>query len=448
MKLTFHGAAGTVTGSMSTLQYNNAHRTNRLMVDCGPFVGAESAEDASKRDFGIIDPKTIGGIFLTHTHTDHVAAAPEMYHRGFRGDIYSNSPTAQMTKTLLRHHSSDYGGKTIIDEVAGLMNSDHGYGEWFEAGEGVKAMFIPAGHVLGSSSVLLEIEDEGEPFRIIFSGDLGNKYKPMINPINLDDLKDLDIDFAVMETTYGYKDQHQEFDGMLQELYDAINGTIKQGGNFYLPAFSIHRTQEYLHHLNEGKRNRILLPDMPIVLDSPLAKKITKVHLDKSNRPYLGDRVRELLEGSVDPFSFDDKSKLKTNNGVIIASSGMCDFGKMPQHLKAGLPNEKDSFAISSWTEDGSTAQKLKDGDKVVVVDGQAIPVNAKVYNFAGCSSHADANQLRDWLHAVNPKYGVFMVHGSEKSRDAIEPTLNGYKVFRPYMNEEFDLTKIRNRAA
>lgn len=440
MKIKFCGAAsGNVIPSRFLLQ--GSKPDSSVLIDCGDVI-PDKKDAVHKADFGTLVPGLVNKTLLTHGHTDHVGALCDFVQDGFKGGIISTRPTKEITGALLE----DNYDKGLVDDVFGLYEKPKNFLQPFEVAEGMRATFYPAqGHILGASSILMELEKEN--LRVLFSGDLGNTNKNMLEVKG--EVPEADI--VVIESTYGRREHHPDFDDSLEQLYTGINETYQNNGNFYIPVLSINRLQEALYYLNLGIENGLIPEDINIVVDSTLGEEITKIYAKKNNRQFFsGDAQKFFSEFStVYPFKYTTHINEGGRN-VILASSGLDGLrGRFRKHLK-GLTSGKNSIAIVSHTLEGSLLNDIAEGKDRVGTNGGSIALKAKSFTLSGFSSHADATQLITWLEKTKAKY-VFLVHGEDDSREKLKEIIvargicQPEKVFMPALFEEYDLTSLHS---
>lgn len=426
MKITFLGAAQTVTGSCTLLESDGL----KFLVDCGLFQGQEFATDENAKPFPF-NPADIKFVLLTHAHADHCGRLPKLYKDGFRGKVYCTDPTKDLAEItyldsarLIMREAAQLGKEPIFTEldIAGLLNhfQTFNYYKKFEPAENVSVMFKNAGHILGSSLIEISFTENDQTKTIVFSGDLGNSPAPLV--------KDPDTfsgaDFVVCESTYGGRiHEPPEWRGKI--LQEAIEESIVQGGTLLIPVFSLERTQEILYELNTLVENRHI-EYVKMFLDSPLA--IRAVDIYQKYRDWFDEEAQKRLKSGDDLFQFrglrytlevEDSKKINKTDPpkVIMAGSGMCNGGRILHHLKLYLPEEQNSLLIVSFQAEGTLGRQIKDGAEKIQINGEEVVVRAKVKAVGGFSSHADQPRLLHWLkNFQEPKPQlVFINHGEEK---------------------------------
>lgn len=432
MKLTFFsGAGGNVIPSRILL--------GSTLLDCGNAI-PKKKEPTYRANFGQLIPQLVRTILISHGHTDHVDALPDFYQAGCRAKIESTEGTREISKTLIEHnhvHNNDY---SLVNALFKLWQSPRDFLDRFEISDKVHATFYPAqGHILGASSILLEFEKEN--LRVLYSGDLGNTNKHMLE-IN-GEVPEADI--VIMESTYGHREHHPDFEESLKELYDGINETYKKGGNFHLPVLSINKLQEALYHSNIGIEEGRIPKDINVVVDSYLGEDITEIYSRDHNRNYFSDKARNYFSNysTVHPFNYTHHLTEGGKN-IIIASSGLDGLmGKFRKYFNE-LSNENNAVAVVSHTLEGSPLNDIATHKERVGINGKSVPLKARSFTLSGFASHADATQLVNWLKKTKAKF-VFLFHGEDKSRINLKEMILKAgicledRIFLPALGEEFD---------
>lgn len=433
IRLTSFGAAKQVTGSCHLIENDRA----RVLIDCGMFQGGRELEEENAEDFGFT-PSSIHAVLLTHAHLDHCGRLPLLRKRGFRGAIHTTDATRDLTRLVLmdsaglqeedvrhaRRHAKR-GGQPAPEPLYGVADALRtmdlfaepvAYGQSREVAPGMRATFVNAGHILGSASVLLEVEDGSGPLRILFSGDLGNPGRPL-----LDDPAPppQPPDYVVMETTYGDRD-HRAWDDSVDELVQAVTEACARGGNVLIPTFALERAQEILYVLNHAVEHKRLPRHLPVFLDSPMAISATQIFMEH-REALRGSFLQEL--GQHDPFQLVGLHMTRetgesmainriTSGAIIMAGSGMCTGGRIRHHLKHNLWNESNSVLFVGYAAQGTLARRIIDGARSVRLFGDEVAVRARIYTINGFSAHAGQHALLDWLRACGTPREVFLVHG------------------------------------
>ncbi len=304
--------------------------------------------------------------------------------------------------------------------------------------------FIDAGHILGSASLVLQLEENGQQHRILFSGDIGYSHRAILrNPT-----PPPEVDTVVMETTYGDR-LHKKFKPSVEELYSVINNTLARGGNVIIPTFALERAQEILYYLREGVENKQIKYFVNVFLDSPMAISATKIF--ERHAECFDDTTLKLSNSRGDVFSLpglhftretSESMAISQIEGgaVIMAGSGMCTGGRVRHHLKHNLWGRRNSVVFVGYAAQGTLARKIIDGAERVNIFGEDIQVNAKIHTIGGFSAHADQAELLSWhLHTGSPKT-TFLVHGEKNSMQIFAKKLKNTSVKMPLLNEKYEL--------
>lgn len=412
MKLTFAGAAGTVTGSCFHLEAGG----QRILVDCGMFQGLPEMEARNLTPFPF-DPKQVDWILLTHGHLDHLGLIPRLVREGFRGQGACTLPTRDIAHVMLmdaariQEEEGEAALYTAADALAALdlFQTRVEYDEEIRLNGDVRVRFHDAGHILGAAFV--ELQAEGKT--VVFSGDLGNRGKPLVE----DPAYPPKSDVVVLESTYGDR-EHPPLAESVRELRNVIVDTLAAGGNVVIPSFALERTQEVLYLLfrlwREGE-----IPACPIYLDSPLATHATRIFERYTER--FPAPARRLFRKREDPFDFElleytltrQASKRIAENApaIIIAGSGMCTGGRILYHLRDNLPRPESALVFVGYQAIGTLGREIEDGASRVEVRGAIVPVRAAIHKIEGLSAHADLPILADWALHADPDR-VYLVHG------------------------------------
>ena len=463
MKLHFYGADRCVTGSCHCLEING----KKILVDCGLQQGRDELDNR----YLAFAPGNIDILLVTHAHIDHTGRIPLLVKNGFHGRILTTRLTADLMKIMLLDSAhiqeSDAEYENRKGERAGREHVDPlyteqdaldvfkyvttcEYEEKVDLCEGVSALFTDAGHLLGSASITIELEENGVHKTIVFSGDIGNVDQPIIRDPQL--LKK--ADYVVMESTYGDRN-HTEVWSYTDELAEIIDETLGKGGNVVIPSFAVGRTQELLYFIREIKDQKLVksTPNFPVYIDSPLAKAATTVFCGDLHG-YLDEQALDLVKDGTHMFTFpnlnlvesSEESKMlnmDTTPKVIISASGMCDAGRIRHHLKHNLWRANSAVVFVGFQSPGTLGRRLLDGVEKVKLFGEEIAVKAKIVNFQGLSSHADHDHLIEWIKAFDPKpTHVFVVHGDEDVAPAFAEELCtlGFHAHAAKFTECYDL--------
>ena len=435
MKIAFHGAARTVTGSKHLLTLNNG---KKYLLDCGMYQGLGKETDELNRDFGFVSSE-IDYLILSHAHIDHCGLIPKLVKEGFKGKIFSTPATKDLSAILMADSAGIqendlqfenkvcaaqgrpyllplYGMEDAVKAVEFFNLVD--YGQWHVIDDNVQFLYLDAGHIIGSATVHLKINENGQETRLTFSGDVG-RYRDEI-------LRSPDVfpqaDYIIMESTYGNK-LHDQVTGTSDALLQWVEKTcIQKKGKLIIPAFSVGRTQEILFALNQLEiANR--LPAVKYFVDSPLSLEATQVI--KSYPQYFNDRIQKILLSDKDPFDFKGLKFIKSVEEskmlnylnepcVIISASGMADAGRVKHHISNNIENSRNTILFSGYCEPHSLGGRLKEHPKEVSIFGQVHEVHAEIGEIRSMSAHGDYNDLCQWLACQDPKQvkKLFLVHG------------------------------------
>lgn len=466
MKISFHGAAQTVTGSKHLLSLKNG---KKILLDCGMFQGMGKETDSLNRNFGFT-PSEVDALVLSHGHIDHCGLIPKLVGEGFSGPIYCTPATKEVAIVLLedsaRIQESDikYTNRkrktegrplleplyTVDDAKAAIqLFQPVDYDQWFEIMDGVALQFTDAGHIIGSAAVHLQIAEGGEKRQVTFSGDLGRYRDVILRP----PAPFPQADYIIMESTYG-NSLHAAVASSTDDLLHWIEKTcVQRKGKLIIPAFSLGRTQEILYALNHlSLENK--LPKLDYYLDSPLS--ITTTQLVKRFPQYFNDRIQEVLKRDEDPFHFpglqyitsvDDSKMLNYTNKpcVIISASGMAEAGRVKHHISNTIENSRNAVLMTGYCEPRSLGGRLIAGNKEVSIFGIDHEVHAEVGSIKSMSAHGDYEDMYQWLAGQNPDKirQLFLVHGeSDVQRDLQQKLLSkGFgDVTVPGLHQAFDL--------
>jgi metallo-beta-lactamase family protein len=462
LRLSIHGAAQTVTGSCHLLEVCGL----RILVDCGMFQGSRELHEDNGEPFGF-DPTSVDYVLLTHAHLDHVGRLPLLAKRGFRGEVIATSATFELARLVIldsvhlqtedmRHHrhlrrGADHPAESeplysMLDalDVIGRFGRAAEYNKTISISPSIRATFLDAGHILGSSSILLEV-GEGEHDRsILFSGDIGNDGRPLLgNPQT-----PAAADYVVMESTYGDR-EHRQFGASVDELFSAINSTLHRGGNVLIPTFALERTQDILFSLHEGIEQDRLPANLPVFLDSPMAISATEIF--RRHSECYSPKIAKLIAAGADPLCVPNLRMTRETlesmainrikgGAVIMAGAGMCTGGRIRHHLAGNLSNAAASVIFVGFAAAGTLARRIIEGAKVVRIFGEDVPVRARVHTINGFSAHADQRELIAWHNRIDGKKATFLVHGESSAMAGLRPLLGVPRVVTPALHQAFDL--------
>ena len=471
MKLTFRGAVGDVTGSMHQLDVDG----ERFLLDCGLYQGRRS--EARKRNRELPFPAdSVNAVLLSHAHIDHSGNLPSLVRNGFGGPIYTTPATIDLCDKMLRDsaHIQEKDAEFLNRRRSRRRRIDPNLDP--EAAEPIYTMedaerTIPlfrgvdyktptilserlsyesydAGHMLGSSSVVLHLRSGRDPVRLAFSGDIGRPGLPIIR----DPQTPPPVDYLIMESTYGGR-LHRSGHDVRQKLAEVVRRTFERGGKLIVPAFAVGRTQQLVLLLHELTHEK-LIPDAPIFIDSPLAVNVTEVF--RAHPECYDAAAREYLLDQRDPFAFGrlryvrDVEESKALNDIpypfiVIAASGMCEAGRVLHHLRRHIPDPRNTVLITGYQAEHTLGRRLLEGRREVSIFGDPTPLRAEVEKLNELSGHADQSELLAWL---KPLAGglkrIFLVHGEPSQSEALAAAIRerfGVETVLPNSGQAFTLT-------
>lgn len=470
MKIKFCGAATGVTGSCHLLSTEN----HKILLDCGQFQGGK-AQDALNEEPFPFDPAEIECVVLSHAHIDHCGRLPLLVKRGFKGAIYCTDATADLLGVMLKDsgfihekeaewqsRKNERAGRKPVEPLYTVKDSEETlkyvrpvmYDQLFEINDEMKVVFNDAGHILGSAIIELWTAEDDNVYKTVFSGDLGVLDRPILRDPTI--IKK--ADYVIMESTYGNR-LHPENATSIEQLLDIVIKTTGRGGTVVIPSFAVGRTQELIYEFNrfylERPEYKDELEKLTVYIDSPMATSATEVFrrnaqvFDEETKAYIlkGDNpldfpnlrfTRSTAESQA--LNMDRKPK------IIISASGMCEAGRIRHHLKHNLWDPKSSVIFVGYQAEGTLGRMLTEGQKDVVLFGEAVHVNAEIYNLEGFSGHADKEGLLGWLSGfkVKPKQ-LFLVHGELESKEALAASIRERLGYDPVVVtgvSEFELKK------
>ncbi|MGA3015822.1 MAG: MBL fold metallo-hydrolase [Bryobacteraceae bacterium] len=468
MKVTFWGAAGEVTGSMHLVEAGG----KRLLLDCGLNQGRRKVAEAKNRYLPFAG-SSIDAVVLSHAHMDHSGNLPTLVKGGFGGPIYTTPATVDLCNWMLRdsahihekdaeflnkrrEHRKNLG---LADgPIVPLYTTEDaertlplfqavGYHSPQNLAPGVIYVPYDAGHILGSSCVVLHEQHDGGQVRLAFSGDVGRPNLPIIrDPESMPP-----AEYLIMESTYGGR-LHKSTSHVINKLREVVIRTAKRGGRIIVPAFAVGRTQQLvllLHQLANAKE----IPNIPIFVDSPLALNVTQVHRDHPE--CFDDETRDFLNHGEDPFGFgrlqyvreaEDSKKLNDLHGpfVVISASGMCEQGRILHHLRNNIEDPRNTVLITGFQAQDTLGRKLVEKWPEVAIFGEPLRVRAEISSLDELSGHADQHELLDWIKPLAPFLRkVFLVHGEPQQAEVLAKLLHstyGLEVVVPSPGQSFEL--------
>lgn len=466
MKLMFIGAAHEVTGSC---HYIEACGKN-ILVDYGMEQGTNYFENA---DLPVPEAQ-IDYVLLTHAHVDHSGMLPLLYAKGFRGQVFMTTATADLCRIMLRdcahiqmqeaewknRKAKRHSGMESYEPIYTMEDADGvirhlvpcDYDKKIQLCEGVEVRFTDVGHLLGSSSIEVWLTEEGVTKKIVFSGDIGNKNQPLIKDPTLT----AEADYVVMESTYGDRMHEAAQLDYVQELAAVIQETFDRGGNVVIPSFAVGRTQEVLYFLRKIKEDRLVTghDGFPVYVDSPLAVEATGI-FDKNKMECFDEEAMALIRKKINPIAVpglrlsitsDESKAINFEDGpkVIISASGMCEAGRIRHHLKHNLWRPECTILFVGYQAVGTLGRAIVEGATEVKLFGETIEVRAQIRKITGLSGHADKAGLIEWLEGFREKpRRVFVVHGEDSVCKSFVECLNiehGQKAYAPYSGTCFNM--------
>ncbi|MBV8729693.1 MAG: MBL fold metallo-hydrolase [Acidobacteriia bacterium] len=468
MKLTFWGAASAVTGSMHLVEAAG----KRLLLDCGLAQGRRIEADRKNRHLPLAG-SSIDAVILSHAHIDHSGNLPSLVRGGFSGPIYSTPATIDLCNWMLRDtgHIQEKDAEFVNGRREKRLSagSENGWVEPLYTTEDVEKTlplfravdyYTPfslfpkleyhcydAGHILGSSCIVLQDSTGVRPIRLTFSGDIGRPNTPIIRDPDRPETSE----YLIMESTYGGR-LHNSNQHVIEKLADVVNRTAARGGRIVVPAFAVGRTQQLvvlLHQLASERR----IPNIPIFVDSPLAVNVTDVY--RKHPECFDEETREYLRNGQDPFGFqrlqyireaEESKKLNSLHGpfIVISASGMCEQGRILHHLRNNLDDPRSTVLITGFQAADTLGRKLVEKWPEVQVFGEPMRVRAEISSLDELSGHADQSELLRWIEPLAPSLKrVFLVHGEPEQSAALAAILrqtHGVDVIVPTPGQSFEL--------
>jgi metallo-beta-lactamase family protein len=459
-RLSFYGAAGTVTGSKYLLEHNGF----RLLVDCGLFQGLKELRlrNRAKPPF---EPADLDLAVLTHAHLDHTGYLPVLGLRGYKGRVLATEATCDLAGVLLpdsghiqeedarwankrkysKHHPATplYTEEQARSSLASLRPVP--FDKTLEVHDDVSLRFYPAGHILGAAMIKVTLGGKGGGKTILFSGDLGRCARPILpDPTPMPE-----CDTLLVESTYGDRD-HSQTDP-IDELADVVRRTTDAGGCVLIPAFAVGRTQALLYMLRELMRDGRLSADIPVFVDSPMA--IHAIRIFMRHDEAQDREMRSLVAQGGDPLGLrnvkltasveESKALNDVKSGVIISASGMATGGRILHHLKHRLPRPSTTVLFAGYQAVGTRGRHLQEGADSVRIHGMDVPVKARIEVLDGLSAHADRGGIVDWMRGRPKPSTIHLVHGDPEAREAMAGYVKeklGYDTHQPEHCESVEL--------
>jgi len=458
----FLGATHTVTGSKHLIEVGGY----RVLVDCGLFQGLKQLRLRNWEPLPV-NPASINSVILTHAHIDHTGYLPRLVRDGFDGTVYATPATVELAHIMLpdsarlQEEDAEYANRSgsskhhpalpLYTEGDAKRACRHlepvNYGKPVQLTKKLTFQFVTAGHILGSSFVLLDVAcDDGATRRVVMTGDLGRYNEPIINDPSVVD----EADYIVVESTYGNR-IHPDFD-VKTRLAEIINDTARRGGHVLIPSFAIGRTQQLVYLIRElEEENRI--PVLPVFVDSPMAASATKLYLRHKEDHDLA--MQELVNEHKNPLATKrfnlartrDESKAVSAQHeptIVISASGMATGGRILHHLRKRLPDERNTVIFVGFQAEGTRGRRLVDGEREVKIFGEFVPVRARIERLDNLSAHADSREILRWLEGFKraPKT-LFLVHGEPAAQEAMKQKIVekfGWTVEVPDYLQKFEL--------
>lgn len=450
MKITFHGAAGTTTGSQHLIEING----QRILLDCGLYQGHRGEAYDINKNFPY-EPASLDAVVLSHAHIDHSGNLPNLTRQGYRGNIFATPATRDLCQIMLADSAKiqtadiEYvnkkrarKGQSLFTPLYTPMDAEKclrqfvtfNYHRPMQVAEGVRVTFIDAGHILGAAQVILDLDDHetGEKSRLLFSGDIGRGQNDLLrDPENAEN-----IDTVIMESTYGGREHEMSTDSR-ERLCEILRRALRDRGKVLIPAFAVERTQQLLYVIHDLIETGCI-SDIPVYVDSPLAVSATEVF--RLHPEGFNDTVYQFLYEKRDPFGFDglqlirspqDSKSLNGREGpfIIISASGMCEAGRIVHHLKNNLGDPGTTVLFVGYCAENTLGWKLREGHREVNIFGEPVAVRARIEILDSFSGHADHSELCGWFRRITgPKKRVYLVHGeSLRSRTLQSALLEEY---------------------
>jgi metallo-beta-lactamase family protein len=476
MKITFLGAAKTVTGSNFLVEAAG----KKFLVDCGMYQG-KASEELENSDPFLYDVNEIDFALLTHAHIDHSGRIPKLYNEGYRGPIYATKATCDLCEIMLpdsghiqeveiewknrkrkREGKEDLPPLYTAEEATKCIElfKPVDYDEIIDITDNISVRFNDAGHMLGSAIIEIWATEDGKTTKAVFTGDLGNNDLPLLDSPTMIS----NADYLVMESTYGNR-LHIRNDDKAEMFLNIVSETLDHGGTVVIPSFAVGRTQEILYEIDRlkdekgqdpefAKKYRTIM-NVPVYVDSPLAISATEVF--KKNIDLFEDEIQEKIKSGDNPLEFNglqftqtvEESRAlneSTKPCIIISASGMCDVGRIKHHLKHNLWNPNSTILFVGYQAPGTLGRSIVEGAKKVKIFGEEIAVNARIEYIEGYSGHADQEWLLNFVYSFTnqPKH-IFLVHGEPEGQEVLKQKIienTGTPVTIPSFGESYELGK------
>ena len=474
MKITFLGAAKTVTGSNFLVEAAG----KKFLVDCGMYQG-KITEELENSDPFVYDVKDIDFMLLTHAHIDHSGRIPKLYNEGYKNPVYATKATCDLCEIMLpdsghiqeveiewRNRKRMREG---LDPLPPLYTAEEAYNcleifravqydDIVEIDDNISVRFNDAGHMLGSAIIEVWVTEDGKTTKAVFTGDLGNNDLPLLDSPTMIS----NADYLIMESTYGNR-LHMRNDDKAKMFLDIVSETLEKGGKVVIPSFAVGRTQEILYEIDKLKedlgqdeefyKKYEKIMNVPVYVDSPLAISATEVF--KKNTELFEEEIQEKIKRGDNPLEFrelhftqtaEESKALNMDNSpaIILSASGMCEVGRIKHHLKHNLWDPNNTILFVGYQAPGTLGRSIVDGATKVKIFGEEIAVNARVEYIEGYSGHADQTWLLNFIWSfTNPPKHVFLVHGEEEGQEALKKKIeetSECKVSIPNFGDSFEL--------
>ncbi len=463
MKMMFIGATHEVTGSCTYMEACG----KKFLVDFGMQQGDDVFENVQIP----VAPGDIDFVLLTHAHIDHSGLLPLLFAGGFSGEIHSTTATANLCSVMLRDSAhiqefeaewrsrkaqrrgeDDYEPLYTMDDAIGAIELfvPHEYEKQVEIAEGISVKFRDAGHLLGSSSIIITLTENGESRTLVFSGDIGNIHQPLIRDPQFID----SADYVIMESTYGNRVHNRPTD-YVTALTQVLQNTFDRGGSVIIPSFAVGRTQEMLYFIRQIKSDNLIKghDDFPVYVDSPLANEATDIFISNRESCYDEEALSFVRRG-INPIAFEGLIRTVTSDDsrainddsrpkVIISASGMCEAGRIKHHLKHNLWKPENTILFVGYQASNTLGRSLIEGAKKVKLFGETVKVAAEIKQLPGVSGHADVNGLMEWASAISDVKKFFIIHGEASSAESFTQKIRnelGIDAYAPYSGAVFDI--------
>jgi metallo-beta-lactamase family protein len=464
MQIHFHGAAQSVTGSMHLIEANG----KKLLLDCGLYQGKRKESYSRNHNFPF-DPASIDAVLLSHAHVDHCGNLPNLVKQGFNGPIYATPASVDLAEIMMRdsghiqeadaaylNYREERRGADRVEPlytqeeaeaVRPLMKSIE-LGIDFEPVPGILSKLVEAGHILGSASISLNVEEKHKKTSLWFSGDIGRRKLPLLRDPVLPD----PVDLLITESTYGDK-PHRDPDEAYSELRDVVARTIRRGGKVIIPSFAVGRTQEIIYSLHRMISSREI-PHIPVFVDSPLAVNATDIF--KKHRECFDDETWDFVQKDKHPAlefngltyirNLEESKQLNTRKDpmIIISASGMAETGRILHHLKNNIEDKRSSIVIVSWQAPNTLGRRLADREERIKIFGEVFYRQAEVATIGGFSAHAGQDLLSEYAQAAQArKHGIFLVHGESRGASPLMEKLKGMghsNIYYPQLHETVEI--------